>query len=448
MVLTPFVLDSVIAESDSEDYEDVKEKLSLKKSEIDVLDDSSQFEYGIDFYDDGSLDLDDSSRGVVVFVEKLIDAAVERNASDILLEPQPTNAIVKFKIDNQFHPVSIIPKSFINSVTSRIKIISKLDIAERRLPQESARFKYKTSTATVNCAVYTVPTKGGAEIIKLNFLYDFARQLQEMKALLVEEDSIGYLKAAFAAADGLVLMCGDIRQHATYLIHTIGSILKTKNAAVYIIEEDDFIDTSDTIQIKLNPSIGLDRLRALRSVFKLDPQLVLLDNLSDQDVLSFAVKKVYKGSKCCIIGPIFLESFSRMLAYLSNQAGISTYDIAGALNKALNITFIRRNCESCKVQYALGDSDRLMLQKLGLAEITPMQGTGCDTCWGTGYNGRHMLLELLDFSDDLSAAFIAGEVDAARISQAISPAFGTISEQAIRCLRSGTTSLEEFRATL
>ena len=380
-----------------------------------------------------------SEAPVIRLVNQLIARAVETGASDIHLEPFEDRLRVRYRYDGVLHEIESPPARLSAAITSRVKIMARLDIAERRLPQDG-RIKLAVRGQDVDFRVSTVPSLHGEKVV-LRVLdrgavaFDYARL--GLPAPLVAKWS-----AALELPNGIVLVTGPTGSGKTTTLYT--GLLALNQVARNIVTVEDPIEYQlpGVNQIQVKPQIGLDFANLLRSILRQDPDVIMVGEIRDLETAQIAVQASLTGH--LVLSTVHTNSAAATIARLRDM-GLEDYLLAATLRGVLAQRLVRRLCPECKREAEVPPE---MIRRFGLDKRTTetmrlWHPVGCPKCRGTGYRGRLAIAEFLRPNQELERLIFAkaetAEIERAAVAGGMVPMFDAGLDAAL----AGTTTVEE-----
>ena len=395
--------------------------------------------------DFGDVDVDQlrdmaSEAPVIRLVNLLLQRASDSGASDIHIEPFDTHLKVRYRIDGVLHETEAPPQQTSAAVISRIKIMAKLDIAERRLPQDG-RIKLRLQGRDIDARVSTVPTMHGESVVM---------RLLNRGDVKLDLDRLGFDDAArpqfldaLRMPNGMILVTGPTGSGKTTTLYTAIHILNTEQRKIITAEDPVEYQMEGVNQIQVKPAIGLSFANVLRSIVRQDPDVILVGEMRDLETARICVQSALTGH--LVLSTLHTNSAASSITRLL-EMGIEDYLLASTLNAIVSQRLVRILCTDCRESYAPQQHviEELGLQKLTDAdEILLYRSSGCDHCNGTGYRGRHAILEILVIDDELRE-LIQARKDARQIEAAAAArGMRTIFADGCRKALAGVTSIEE-----
>ncbi|MDR9828458.1 type IV-A pilus assembly ATPase PilB [Vibrio sp. FNV 38] len=398
----------------------------------------------VELSDDEIEDIEDLSQDnspVSRFINQVLLDAVRKKASDIHFEPYEERYRIRLRCDGILVEVQQPSSQLSRRLTARIKILSKLDIAERRLPQDG-RIKLRLDqTTAIDMRVSTLPTLWGEKIV-LRLLDSSAASLDIDKLGYNSEQKNAYLNA-LKKPQGMILMTGPTGSGKTVSLYTGLNILNTPEVNISTAEDPVEINLSGINQVQVQPNIGFGFAKALRSFLRQDPDIVMVGEIRDTETAEIAVKAAQTGH--LVLSTLHTNSAAESVFRLSN-IGIDPFNLASSLSLIIAQRLARRLCPHCKVPC----NDDLALHAMNLSSsrgIYTAHPEGCTEC-NAGFSGRVGIYEVMVFNQDLISALInhasVAEIEAIAVRNGMS----TLKQSGIEKLQQGITSLQELQRVL
>lgn len=377
---------------------------------------------------------------VVKFVNKILLDAIRRGASDIHFEPYETLYRVRFRIDGILIEVARPPLAMRNRIAARLKIMARLDISERRLPQDGA-IKLKLSrTRSLDFRVNSLPTVYGEKLV-LRILDPTATQL-DIEQLGFSDEQRGFYEHALSQPQGMILVSGPTGSGKTVSLYTGINILNKIERNICTAEDPVEIKVAGINQVNVLPKIGLDFASALRAFLRQDPDVVMVGEIRDLETAEIAVKAAQTGH--LVLSTVHTNSAAETLARLANM-GVSSFNIASAVSLIIAQRLVRILCKYCKVPIEL-PYEALHKEGFNATEIqqaTFFKAVGCKHCTH-GYKGRIGIYEVMPITDAMRQ-LIMRDANALDISQqARQEGYPSLHRSGLLKVMQGMTSLEEI----
>ncbi|WP_105264833.1 type IV-A pilus assembly ATPase PilB [Pseudoalteromonas sp. T1lg76] len=400
-------------------------------------------------HDDGHVaddhETSDDDAPIIVYINKILRDAIHREASDLHFEPYDGEYRIRFRIDGVLHEMAHPPFNLANRLAARIKVMAKLDISEKRKPQDG-RIKMSLSQhRKIDFRVSTLPTLWGEKIVMR--ILDGSTTLLGIDVLGYEpEQKLLYLDA-LAQPQGMILVTGPTGSGKTVSLYTGLSILNTAERNISTAEDPVEINVKGINQVQINPKADLTFANALRAFLRQDPDVVMVGEIRDLETAEIAIKASQTGH--LVLSTLHTNSAPETITRLLNM-GVPAYNVASSVTLVIAQRLARKLCKHCKVPEQL-PVDELLKQGYSEAEaanLTLYRAVGCDECT-EGYKGRIGLYEMLPISPKISQAVMNGATSIEIAAIAKQDGFTTLRGAGLRKAAAGITSLTEInRVTL
>jgi len=390
--------------------------------------------------DDVDLDSSDSdSAPIVRLVDVLLADAVHQRASDVHIEPQQSEVRVRFRVDGLLRDVMTVPKSAAAAMISRLKIISGLDIAERRRPQDG-RARLAVGGSAIDARVSTLPSLYGEKVVIR--LLARANDLKSLKDIGMEDEQLEELLLALNQPQGLILLTGPTGSGKTSTLYAGIHQIRTPDRNIVTLEDPVEIAVPGVVQVQIQVKAGLTFAAGLRSILRQDPDVVLVGEIRDAETAGLALEASMTGH--LVLSTLHTNDAVAAVTRLID-IGVEPFLVGSSLTLVIGQRLVRRPCEDCALPYL--PSPRV-LQLLGLTErdfegATPRRGKGCDRCAGTGYLGRVGVYEVLPITAALRQVLLSTPSERALAAAARSAGLVTMRVAAIQKAMRGETTFEE-----
>ena len=377
---------------------------------------------------------------VVKFINGLLTDAVRKGVSDIHIEPYEKEIRVRYRIDGSLVEVMKPPLKMRAALTSRIKILSDLNIAERRVPQDG-RIKLRMKRKVVDFRVSTLPVIFGEKIVlrildKGNLTFDLSKFGFEPKA---EKDFMGAIMNPY----GMVLVTGPTGSGKTTTLYSALSKVNTEEVNIMTAEDPVEYNLHGINQVLVRPDIGLDFSAALKAFLRQDPNIVMVGEIRDIETGSIAIKAALTGH--LVLSTLHTNDAPSTVTRLIDM-GLEPFNVAAALNLVTAQRLVRRICSNCKAE-ATYDREELRTAAIPddyLERVTFYKGEGCDQCAGSGYRGRQGLYEVMLITTSIRK-LIMQEVGTDELrEEAVSQGMLTLRSDGLKKLERGITTVEEI----
>ena len=390
---------------------------------------------------------------IVQLVNKIITDAFRRSASDIHIEPYPgkEGAEIRFRIDGVCHKYQTVPYNYRKALVSRIKIMSDLDISERRKPQDGKiKFK-KYGPVDIEVRVASVPTVGGEEDIVLRLLS--AGEPINLKAMGMTGRDHDLLLNMITKPYGIVLVVGPTGSGKTTTLHSLLANINKPETKIWTAEDPVEITQRGLRQVQVLPKIGFDFAGALRSFLRADPDVIMVGEMRDHETASIGIEASLTGH--LVFSTLHTNSAPETVVRLLDM-GMDPFNFADALLGVLAQRLVRTHCKDCKEPYhpSRTEYDALVraygrdFDSLGFSytdDLVLHRAVGCQRCGNTGYRGRAAIMEVLEGTEEMKA-LIQSKANAEIIrEQAVDDGMKTLLQDGIRKVFLGLTDIQQVR---
>jgi type IV pilus assembly protein PilB len=380
---------------------------------------------------------------VVRLVNVLLVDSLRRGASDIHVEPYEKDFRIRFRIDGIMYDVMHPPMKMRDPLISRLKIMAKLDISEKRLPQDGRikiKVKIDSRSRELDFRVSTLPTLFGEKVVLR--LLDKDKLMLDMTRLGFEPDSLEMFKRNISKPYGMVLVTGPTGSGKTNTLYSALQSLNTPETNIITAEDPVEFNLHGINQVQMKEQIGLNFAAALRSFLRQDPNIVLVGEIRDFETAEIAIKAALTGH--LVLSTLHTNDAPSTISRLVNM-GIEPFLVATSVNLIQAQRLIRRVCNECREEIKIPVE---ALIEIGFSEeeapkIKSYKGSGCANCNGTGYKGRVGLYEVMEVTDDLRELIIIGASAIELRKHAIDLGMITLRESGLCKLREGITTIEE-----
>jgi type IV pilus assembly protein PilB len=390
-----------------------------------------------------SLERQSGEAPVIRLVNLMLMSAIQKAASDIHIEPYEREFRVRFRIDGILYNIMQPPMKFRDAITSRVKIMAKLDIAEKRLPQDGRikiRFNDNGRSKEIDFRVSTLPTLFGEKLVLR--LLDRDKLMLDMTKLGFESDSLAKFEVAINKPWGMVLVTGPTGSGKTNTLYSAISRLNTLDTNIMTAEDPVEFNLPGVNQVLVRESIGLNFAAALRSFLRQDPNIILVGEIRDFETAEIAVKAALTGHM--VLSTLHTNDAPSTINRLMNM-GIEPFLVASSVNLICAQRLVRRVCHACQVPHP---TPVPALLDVGfspeLAEsVVPNAGRGCEKCNNTGYKGRVGLYEVMEITDELRELILVGASALELRRKAIDEGMVSLRQSGLRKIADGVTTIEE-----
>ena len=384
---------------------------------------------------------------VIKYLNGLLSKAVELRASDIHIESSEKRYRVRFRVDGILHDIDVLDETFYLATVSRVKLLSGLDIAEKRLPQDG-KFSTKIASVFLDIRVSTIPTVRGEGVV-MRLLYR-ERLTFDIKNLGIESDYEEMVVKLISNPNGILLVTGPTGSGKTTTLYSVLTRLNSHERKIITIEDPVEYQLDGINQIQVKSEIGLTFANALRSILRHDPDVIMVGEIRDKETAEISIQSALTGH--LVLSTLHTNDASSSLFRLVDM-GMEDYLINAAIIGLVAQRIIRRNCTFCSRQDRLSEDvlKEYQIDEIGerfsrLLEGGPnfMRGDGCPKCVGTGYRGRIAIFELFEYRDELKEVFLRKRsLESLKAALRDNKDFRTLREDGMLKVAKGLTTLEE-----
>ncbi|MEV8212784.1 ATPase, T2SS/T4P/T4SS family [Leifsonia sp. NPDC077715] len=378
---------------------------------------------------------------IVRFVNLLVSQAIQDHASDIHIEPGENELRVRYRIDGVLHEMQSAPKSIQNGVTSRLKIMSDIDIAERRKPQDG-RMSVAHGGRQIDLRVATLPTVWGEKVVMR--ILDNSNTSMSLRDLNLLDRNARAFEAAYTKPYGMILVTGPTGSGKSTTLYTTLNAVSRPEINVITVEDPVEYRMAGINQVQVNPKAGLTFASALRSILRSDPDVVLLGEIRDHETAQIAIEAALTGH--LVLSTLHTNDAPSAVTRLV-EMDIEPFLVGSALDCVVAQRLARRLCERCKAPKELSDEDVRRLRVTGDGESalpTVFQPIGCTFCSNTGFRGRLALHEVMTVTEEIERLAVSRASSAEIERTARAQGMLTLREDGWEKVKLGLTSIEEI----
>src|SRR2546422_6135134 len=380
---------------------------------------------------------------VVRLVNVVLMSAIQKGASDIHIEPYEKELRVRYRIDGILYNIMAPPMKFRDAIVSRVKIMAKLDIAEKRLPQDGRikiRYNESGEPKEIDFRVSVLPTLFGEKIVLR--LLDKDKLMLDMTRLGFEPESLAKFEAAIARPWGMVLVTGPTGSGKTNTLYSSIAKINTPETNIMTAEDPVEFNLAGINQVQGKENIGLNFAAALRSFLRQDPNIILVGEIRDFETAEIAVKAALTGH--LVLSTLHTNDAPSTINRLMNM-GIEPFLVASSVHLICAQRLIRRVCGTCRDEIHMPAS---ALVEIGFSpedapRVKLYKGKGCTTCNNTGYKGRVGLYEVMEITDGMREMILTGASSIELKNKAIEEGMITLRGSGLRKIKTGQTTVEE-----
>jgi len=384
-----------------------------------------------------------SDEGAVSAVHQIMAMAIRLGASDIHVEPLASEVRVRMRVDGTLRKVMVLPKSGQAPLTSRIKIIANIDIAQRRVPQDG-RARISLDGVSRNIRVSTLPTLHGEKVV-IRLLTDIG-ELPALSALGIPPEGLSIIHEALRSSQGLVLITGPTGSGKTTTLYSAIHEIVTGERNLITLEEPVEIELPGVSQVQIDEKVGMTFAAGLRSVLRQDPDIIMVGEIRDKVTADLAIRAALTGH--LVLATVHTIDAPSAVIRLVDM-GVPRYLIASSLNLVIAQRLVRRPCQYCIQPQVPDPETRQRLQLSQEQSLAMVVGRGCEKCEAHGYRGRTGVFEVLPVTKDVRAALMSGGDEATLAAAARASGWKPLIESGVDvAVRRQTTAAELLRVLL
>ncbi len=393
--------------------------------------------------DIGKLAEESQEAPVVRLVNIMLTDAIKRGASDIHVEPYEKNYRVRYRIDGLLREVMNPPQRLRDAITSRIKVLAKLDIAEKRLPQDGRirlKARIEGRMRELDFRVSVLPTMHGEKVVMR--LLDKEQLRLDMTKLGFEKSSLKKFEDNILKPYGMVLVTGPTGSGKTNTLYSALQRVNVPETNIITAEDPVEFQMTGVNQVQMKDAIGLNFAAALRSFLRQDPNIILVGEIRDFETAEIAIKAALTGH--LVLSTLHTNDAPSTISRLMNM-GIEPFLVATSVNVIAAQRLVRKVCQNCKEEI---ETPIQALLSIGFAEseahsLKLVKGRGCEKCGNTGYKGRIGLFEVMDMTDDMRELVLSGATAVELRRKAIEEGMVTLRQSGLQKIREGLTTMDE-----
>jgi type IV pilus assembly protein PilB len=392
--------------------------------------------------DTEQLSIEPNDAPVIRLVNLIMLQAIEEGASDIHIEPREKDIAVRLRVDGMLREILPPPKRMQWAITSRIKILAGLNIAERRLPQDGS-CRVRVMHRVVDIRVSIIPTIYGEKVVMR--LLDKGNLKTDLGDLGFDAESLKMICDAIQRPHGMVLLTGPTGSGKTTTLYSALSHINSPEKNIMTVEDPVEYELAGVNQVRARPDIGLDFAAALRSFLRQDPDVILVGEVRDFETASIAIKAAQTGH--LVFSTLHTNDSTSTVDRLLNM-GIEPYLICSSLNLVIAQRLVRKICEHCKRPVKLDEAAAARVAHIlaGADSTTFYEGAGCRECSHTGYKGRMAIYELFPMTRAVKDLILSGVVGSAIRDRALADGMKTLMMNGMEKVKEGLTTIDEVLA--
>lgn len=378
---------------------------------------------------------------VVRLLQTIFEDAMQVKASDIHIEPDEKVLRIRMRIDGVLNEQVMNEKRIVSALVSRLKLMSGLNISEKRLPQDG-RFHIKIKQHSIDVRLSTMPTQHGESVVMR--LLDQNAGILDLDTIGMNDDALQRFRKIIHRPHGLVLLTGPTGSGKTTTLYAALNELNNSEKKIITVEDPVEYRLERISQVQVNSKIDLSFSKVLRSALRQDPDIILVGEMRDPETADIAVRSAMTGHM--VLSTLHTND-AISTVYRLQDMGVEAYLIATSLQAIIAQRLVRKLCENCKTEHILDEHEKAWLQSSVKEDIQDMhfyQGEGCHLCNNTGYKGRIGVHEILEFTNELTETFRQNDTSAFVKLAKSTPGYTPLVSSALKLAQQGLTSIEEI----
>ncbi|MDV2581857.1 GspE/PulE family protein [Alkalibacillus haloalkaliphilus] len=383
------------------------------------------------------LSLEEEASPVVKLMNQLIQQAVVEKASDIHIDPQEYQVLIRLRVDGALRNEQTLARSVQSSLTTRIKIMANLDITQQRIPQDG-RIKRVVEGRNVDLRVSTLPTIFGEKIVIR--VLDTMTVSNRLDDIGFEQDNLQKFKQMIEKPYGIVLLTGPTGSGKTSTMYAALTHLNGEQSNLITVEDPVEYELEGVNQIQVNPQVGLTFASGLKSILRQDPDIIMVGEIRDGETANMAVRASITGH--LVLSTLHTNDSTGAISRLVNM-DVEMFLVGSSLNGVVAQRLVRTICRDCHEKRNLTELERKVFERYNIHIHQVTKGKGCPTCNNTGYRGRTAIHEVLYIDDPIREAILDGETKVEIEKTAKQQGFTPLFEDGLRKVEQGVTTLEE-----
>ncbi len=375
---------------------------------------------------------------VVRLVNQIIDQAVQQRVSDIHIDPEENEVLVRYRIDGILQTQQSLPKYMQGMITARIKIMSDLNIAERRLPQDG-RIQFENGLQTIDIRVSTLPTVNGEKCVMR--LLDARNAVIDLNRLGLSTENLAHFQSMITASHGIVLITGPTGSGKTSTLYAALKTVATSERNVITVEDPVEYRLAGVNQVQVSQSIGMSFARGLRSILRQDPDIIMVGEIRDGETAEVAVRAALTGH--LVFSTLHTNDAISTITRLMDM-GIEPFLVASSVVGVVAQRLVRRVCDQCAQRYTPTATEAAWLSQHDFSVEHLMRGRGCGYCGKTGYRGRIAVHEVVKLDETMRSLIVSRQSERELREYVRNQRFSSMQEDGLQKAASGITTVEEI----
>lgn len=375
---------------------------------------------------------------VINLLDQLLNTGIQLKASDIHIDPQETNVMIRYRIDGRLQTENVIHKQIQNSLIARIKILANLNITESRLPQDG-RIKTTLGATPVDLRIACLPTVHGEKIVIR--ILDLNNALMQLSELNFSEQNYKKYKQLITQPSGLVLLTGPTGSGKTSTLYASINQLNQENVNIITVEDPVEYQMEGINQVQVNSAIGLTFANGLRSILRQDPNIIMVGEIRDQETAEIAIRASLTGH--LVFSTLHTNSAIETVPRLTDM-GIEPYLVVSSLTGIVAQRLVRKICRDCLTKRAFTQMEKEIFSENGVEIDQLYYGKGCSSCHQQGYRGRLAVQELLVIDETIKGMLLQNKSMTAIRAYAKEQGMAFLIQDGLEKMKAGLTTMEEI----
>lgn len=376
---------------------------------------------------------------VVSFVDTLLQTAIAQSASDIHIEPSTMSIRIRFRIDGILHDYqAIIDDHLVSRMIARLKILARIDIAEKRVPQDG-KFRFSTDKNSIDLRVSTFPTMYGEKVVIR--ILDRASQIIALDTLGFSKNTLERFQQLLHKPQGFILVCGPTGSGKTTTLYAALATLNVPEKNIITLEDPIEYDIKGITQGQVNPEMGFTFAKGMRALLRQDPDIVMVGEIRDKETAQIAHEAAMTGH--LVLSTVHTNDSASVIMRLMDM-GVEPYLINASLHGVLAQRLARKICQQCKIEMVPNEQETKFFDTLQVSVNTIYKGIGCNACFGLGYKGRIGIFELLTVTNSLRSLMVCQPIYEEILKQAQIDGMQTLLYDGAVKVSQGLISFEEL----
>lgn len=379
---------------------------------------------------------DESSAPIIKFINTIIDNAILNNASDIHIEPYEGEMRVRYRIDGILREIMKVDIGMLEAVVSRIKIMSDLNIAEKRIPQDG-RVNFKSKQKNIDLRISIIPTILGEKVVMR--ILDKSTFSLDLQRVGLDSDGLSKLKNIISKPYGIILVCGPTGSGKTTTLYTALNILNNNDKNIVTIEDPVEYNLKGINQMQVNNKIGFTFATGLRSILRQDPDIILVGEIRDNETAEISIRSALTGH--LVLSTIHTNNAAGAITRLEDMK-MEPFLISSTVIGLVAQRLVRKICPNCVEEYICDEKE---MRLLGISErVKIKRGKGCSICNGTGYKGRTGIFEIIEINKEIKELIDYKKSERTIEEEAKKNGTILLREACVKKVLEGVTTVEEM----